>query len=182
MRLLHQDEGLKYYQLEIASEVDKINIAEEDKGFDFFHGLGMVGYKRAFKMWLRKFPRPVLIVALKDRDVVGWDFVEEWGKDSREGLPVHVLRAIEVLPEFRKKGIGKALVILSLKLIPGYLITKPMTPDAERFFKKIGFKSPKDFKEPPVDLSKNPKYMIFPIYKKYILINDFDQTSGSNRM
>ncbi len=174
MRLLHQDGCCAYYQLEMASEVEKIDIPEEEDGFDFFHGLGIVGYDRAFKMWLRKFPRPILIVAMKDKRIVGWIFVEEWPQDSREGMPVYVLRAIEVLPEERRKKIGRTLVILALRETTGYLITKPLTPEGERFFESVGFMSPKDFKEPPVDLSKHPKYLIFPIYKRDILVRDLD--------
>ena len=174
MRLLYENSGHRYFQLDTPSEVDKIDIPEEEGGFDFFHSLGIVGYDKAFKMWLRKFPRPILIVAMKDRGLVGWSFVEEWGKDSKDGMPVHVLRAIEVLPELRGKGIGRNLVILSLKSTPGYLITKPLTKEAERFFKSIGFMGVEEFKTPPIDLTKHPKYMIFPVYKRDILIKDFD--------
>jgi GNAT superfamily N-acetyltransferase len=180
LKTLYEDRECKYNQLENAREIDNIDIPENEDGFDFFHGLGIVGYKLAFKMWLRKFPRPILIAAMKDRQVIGWAFVEEWG-DSENEQPVHVLRAIEVLPDFKGKGIGRTLVVLSVKMVPGYLITKPMTNEAERFFKKIGFMRVEEFKKPPVDLSKNPKYMIFPIYKKDILISSLNQTSGSRR-
>lgn len=167
----------------MASEVDKFEILEEDGGFDFFHGLGIIGYSKAFKMWLRRFPRPILIVAVDKKKVLGWIYVEEWTEGSEEGMPVQVLRAIEVLPELRKKKIGANLVMLSLKEISGYMITKPLTHEAEIFFKKIGFMDPKEFKKPPVDLSKHPKYLILPVYKRDILVKDFEaQTMGSSRM
>jgi len=173
LRLLYKNK-YQYYQLERANDVEKINIPEEEGGFDFFHGLGIVGYDKAFKMWLRKFPRPILIVAIKDNRVVGWIFVEEWPNDSKEGAPVHVLRAIEVLPDERRKRIGYTLVILTLKETIGYLITKPLTEEAEKFFRKIGFMSPDEFRNPPVDLTKHPKYMIFPVYKRDFVIKDLE--------
>jgi GNAT superfamily N-acetyltransferase len=174
LRLLHENKYCRYYRLEIASEVDKIDIPEEDEGFDFFHGLGIVGYDKAFKMWLRKFPRPILIVALRDRKVIGWTFIEDWGQSSTEGLPVYVLRAIEVLPEERRKKIGRTLVTLAILETTGYLITKPLTPEAERFFKSIGFMSREEFTKPPIDLTKSPNYLIFPIYKRDVAIRDFE--------
>ncbi len=183
MRFLHEDNCCSYYRLEVASEVDKLDIPEEDGGFDFFHGLGIIGYPKAFKMWLRRFPRPILIIASEKSRILGWVYVEEWGNTSRDGRTIHVLRAIEVLPELRKSGIGFKLVILALKEITGYMITKPLTEDAEVFFKKIGFMESAEFRKPPLDLSKHPKYLILPIYKRDMLVKDFEsaQTSGSSR-
>ncbi len=182
MRLLYKNELCAYYRLEIAREVDKLEVLEEDKGFDFFHGLGIIGYPKAFKMWLRRFPRPILIVALDKKRVLGWVYVEEWTEDSEEGMPVHVLRAIEVLPELRNKKMGAILVMLSLKEISGYMITKPLTDEAKTFFKKMGFMEPKEFKKQPVNLSKHPKYLILPVYKRDMLVKDFEaQTSASRR-
>jgi len=177
-----KDGEISYMKLENAREVEKLEIPEEEGGFDFFHGLGIIGYKKSFKMWLRKFPRPILILALDKMEVLGWIYMEEWGETSIEGMPVHVLRAIEVLPEFRNRGIGGTLVVLSLKEISGYVITKPLTGQADKFFRRMGFLGPEEFKKEPVDLSKHPKYLILPIYERDVLVKDFENhTSGSKR-
>ena len=149
-----------------------MNIPEEEGGFDFFHGLGIIGYQQAFKMWLRKFPRPILIVAEKDAAVIGWAYIEEWNETSREGMPVYVLRAIEVHPEYRRKGIGRKLLILGLKEVSGYMIAKPLTSEGERFFRSIGFKSADEFRRTPVDISKQPNYLILPLYIREKVINE----------
>ncbi len=125
-------------------------------------------------MWLRRFPRPILIIASKKNKILGWVYVEEWGNTSSDGSTIHVLRAIEVLPGLRNRKIGFKLVLLALKEITGYMITKPLTEEAEVFFKKIGFMEPGEFRKPPLDLSKHPKYLILPIYKRDMLVKDFE--------
>ena len=181
MRVVYRTDGISFSCLERAGEVDNLDIPEEEDGFEFFHGLGIIGYRQAFKMWLRKFPRPILMVALDNHTVKAWIYVEEWGEGSKDGMPVYVLRAIEVLPSLRRQGLGYKMLVLAMKETSGYMITKPLTEEAKDFFKKAGFLEPSEFRRAPIDLSKHPKYLIIPLYKKDKLIRDFSQTSGSSR-
>ncbi len=169
--------GISYRKLESAREVEKLDIPEEEGGFDFFHGLGIIGYEQAFKMWLRRFPRPILIVAVSSGSLVGWTYVEEWPESSMDGRPVHVLRAIEVHPDFRRKGIGSTLMVLALKEIIGYMILKPLTEEGKSLFRGMGFKAAEEFRRAPVDLSKQPNYLILPPYKREKIINEFSSRS-----
>ena len=168
-----KDGEISYMKLENAREVEKLEIPEEEGGFDFFHGLGIIGYEAAFKMWLRKFPRPIVLVAISSGITIGWTYVEEWNEVSRDGMSVYVLRAIEVHPDFRRKGVGKTLLILALREIVGYLILKPLTEEGRKLFKNIGFKEPSEFRRSPVDVSKQPNYLILPLYIREKIIRDF---------
>jgi GNAT superfamily N-acetyltransferase len=167
---------LVFYKFEEASEVNKFRILGVDDGrfsgggFEFFRGLGIIGYEKTFKIWLRKFPRPVFIAAVRGTDVVSWVFLEEWEMPAYDGMAVWVLRAIETLPSLRKKKIGYRLLILAAQQCFGYLITKPLTPEADKFFRDAGFMSTHEFKKPPLDLSKHPGHLILPPYRKSRLL------------
>ena len=175
MKELLSREGISYFKMENAREVDKIEIPEDEGGFDFFHGLGIIGYDQAFKMWLRKFPRPILIVAMQDSIVVGWVYLEDWNDVAHDGMPVYVLRAIEVHPEFRRKHVGCTLLMLALKEMNGYVIAKPLTPQGENFFRSAGFKAPQEFRKVPVDVSKQPNYLILPPYMREKIIKRLEE-------
>jgi hypothetical protein len=169
---------LIFYKFEDASDISKFHIVgiEEGRfsggGFEFFRGLGIIGYEKTFKIWLRKFPRPVFIAATKGHTIVSWVFIEEWLEEpALDGMAVWVLRAIETIPPERQRKIGYRLVILGAQQSVGYLITKPLTPEAERFFRKAGFMSPKEFRKPPMDLTGHPGYLILPPYKKSELLD-----------
>ena len=171
---------LIYYKLEDASEIGKFRIVGMEDGrfsgggFEFFRGLGIIGYEKTFKIWLRKFPRPIFIAAVKGHDIVSWVFLEEWEDVAMDGMAVWVLRAIETLPPMRKKKIGYKLLILSAQQCVGYLVTKPLTPEAGKFFRGAGFLNPKEFKKPPFDLTRHPGYLIMPPYKKAMLLEKLD--------
>ncbi len=178
MKELAKGGDLIFYKFEEASEIEKFRIrgVEDGRfsggGFEFFRGLGIIGYEKTFKMWLRKFPRPIFIAGVKGNDVVSWIFIEEWLEESAlDGMAVWVLRAIETIPPERRKKIGYRLVLLGAQQSVGYLITKPLTPEAERFFRTTGFMSPKEFKKPPIDLSRHPGHLILPPYKKNELLS-----------
>ncbi len=175
MKELLSREDISYYKLESPREVDKIDIPEEEGGFDFFHGLGIIGYDQAFKMWLRKFPRPVLIIAVQRNTVVGWVYVEEWNEVAYDLMPVYVLRAIEIHPDFRRMHIGCTLLMLVLKETNGYVIAKPLTSEGESFFKEAGFKSADDFRKVPLDISKQPKYLILSPYMRDRIIDKLNK-------
>ena len=151
-------------------------------GFEFFRGLGIIGYRNTFKMWLRKFPRPIFIVAVKGRNIVSWVFIEEWDDIARDGSSVWVLRAIETIVPLRKTKIGHRLLMLGAKHSVGYLITKPLTPEASRFFQRAGFMELAEFRKPPVDLSRNPGYMILPPFKKNKLVEGIQRFFAPHQM
>jgi GNAT superfamily N-acetyltransferase len=165
--------GFIYSKLEDPQEVDAFVVRSEyEDGFDFFRGLGIIGYSKTFKMWLRKFPRPIFIVAVDNREIISWAYVEEWEEVAKDGASVYVLRAIETLPRLRSKKIGYKLMLLILKQTTGYLLVKPLTPEGERFFKELGFQEEDEFTNPPIDLSKHSGYLILPPYKRKDLIKD----------
>jgi hypothetical protein len=171
-----------YVKLEEASEVSSYRIVGEDVetrfaggGFDFFRGLGIIGYEKTFKIWLRKFPRPVFIVAVEGTSIVSWVFVEEWPETASDGSPVYVLRAIETIPSLRKRRIGLRLLMLGLQQTVGYMVTKPLTHDAERFFMRAGFMNEKELKRPAIDLSRHPGYLVLPPFKKMALLADMER-------
>lgn len=167
-----------YLKLEGASEVDRYRIAGLEEGdiqtggFEFFRGLGIIGYGKTFKMWLRKFPRPIFIVAVKANNLISWVFIEEWDDVAYDGSSVWVLRAIETIVPLRKNKIGYRMLLLGAKNCVGYIITKALTEDATRFFKRAGFMEINEFRKSPVDLSHNPGYLILPPYRKKQMLED----------
>src|SRR5881397_2034415 len=64
MRELAREGGFAYVQFEASADIDRVQVrgVETDPGgFEFFRGLGIVGYSRTFKAWLRHFPRPLFL-------------------------------------------------------------------------------------------------------------------------
>ena len=175
LKELWKDNSYVYQKLEHPNEIDNFSIRgieNEEGGFDFFKGLGIIGYPSTFKAWLRKFPRPIFLVASKNKEVVSWVFVEEWEDAGRDGFPVYVLRAIETLPELRGRKIGFRLFLLVLKETAGHIITKPLTPKAKKFFKGMGFLEENEMNRPPIDLSHRSNYLVLPVHaRKEILEN-----------
>jgi GNAT superfamily N-acetyltransferase len=162
MRELARDAAYAYVKFEEPADIDRVQIrsAETDPdGFEFFRGLGIVGYAKTFKAWLRHFPRPVFLAALRDREVVAWVFLEEHGEPARDGNPVHILRAIETLPDLRGKRLGYRLLLLVLGQVTGYVLTKPLTKEARLFFVRAGFEDLEEEGHPPVEPRKFPGYV-----------------------
>ena len=178
---LAKSSDLVFYKLEDASEVNRFRIMGMEDGrfsgggFEFFRGLGIIGYEKTFKIWLRKFPRPIFIVAARTGDIVSWVFLEEWETSAADGMAIWVLRAIETLPSMRKKKIGFKLLILSVQQCVGYLVTKPLTPEASKFFMGAGFMEPAEFKKSPFDVSRHPGYLVLPPYRKAKLLERFGE-------
>jgi len=142
MRELAREGELTYVKFEEPADIDRVQVQGEETdphGFEFFRGLGIVGYARTFKAWLRHFPRPIFLAALREREVVSWVFLEEHGARARDGNPIYVLRAIETLPELRRKRLGYRLLLLVLAQVAGHVVTKPLTKDARTFFLRAGF-------------------------------------------
>ncbi len=141
------------------------------KEFEFFKQMGIIDYKGTFKAWLRKFPKPIFIVAMENDSIIGWVHIDEWGEGvARDGNPVYVLRAIETAPELRKRKIGYRLVLLGVYLTVGYMVVKPINQRAEVFFNRVGFKERNEFKNPPMELTKHPTYRILSMSKKQELL------------
>jgi hypothetical protein len=115
-------------------------------------------------------------MAVKDHKVVAWVYIDEWAEGvAQDGYPIYVLRAIETQSNLRKSKIGFRLVLLGLREIVGYMITKPITPLALKFFKKMGFKERDSFRNCPFELRKYPNYLILPAYVKKDLLDKTDQ-------
>ncbi len=169
MRELARDGSYAYVRFEESADVDRVQIrsAETDpEGFEFFRGLGIVGYARTFKAWLRHFPRPVFLAALRDREVVSWAFLEESADPAKDGNPVWILRAIETLPELRRKRIGYRLLLLALGQIAGHVVTKPLTKEARAFFLRAGFADLATDERPPVEPTRFAGYVAMPPHRR----------------
>lgn len=162
MRILASDSTNLYIQMEESLDIDTYQVRTQEthpEGFEFFRGLGIVGYERTFKLWLRKFPRPVFLAAVRGREMLSWIFVEESTEPARDGFPVFVLRAVETLPGLRRRKIGYRLLLLACAQVTGYLLVKPLTRDAHRFFSQAGFSELEGMPQPPVPPSRVPGYL-----------------------
>lgn len=150
------DGGIRFFKLRYPHELDKLKIGS----FDYFNThLGMSDYMGNFSSWLKR-QSVTLIVGIDDVTVVGWVMTERWNQNAKDGRSVHVLRGIEVSPSISRKGIGKALFLLSFKACSGHMLTKPVNPIAKAFFMSLGFQEPA--KNCPVDLSSYPGYLFLP--------------------
>ncbi len=130
--LLAEDSDQKYYLIEEAPEVDRFKIGD----FSFFHLYGIFDYSETFKIWMRRFPRPVLIFAIREDHVISFIYIDPW-----EEIPfiANVLRAQETVERYRGKRIGYKMFLLGAALSPEYLITKPLTDKARIFYTRLGF-------------------------------------------
>ncbi|UCE73693.1 MAG: GNAT family N-acetyltransferase [Methanomassiliicoccales archaeon] len=160
-----------FFKVESADDVDKFEIglaqAKSESEFGFFKGLGMVDYSKTFKTWLREFPRPIFIVAVKENSIVAWVYITDWKSFSKDGDSIYVLRAIETLERFRSRKLGFRLLVLGLNQTAGFMITKPLNEKSEAFFRKAGFMAENEFKRCPIDLSRHHGYLMLPPFKKY---------------
>lgn len=169
LKLLAKQGNVSFIQLDNPMDIDKFKLQD----FEFFKQMGIIDYKETFKAWLRKFPKPIFIVASTEEAIIGWIHIDEWGEGfARDGNPIYVLRAIETVPNLRKRKIGYRLVLLGLKVTVGYMVVKPINQRAEVFFKRIGFQERNKFKNPPIDLLKHPTYLILSMPTKYQLIKN----------
>ncbi|UCF08205.1 MAG: GNAT family N-acetyltransferase [Thermoplasmata archaeon] len=168
-----------FIKMEDVDDLDKFEIgfSEEEPGgeFGFFKGLGMVDYSKAFKTWLREFPRPIFILAVKEKTIIAWVYITSFEETPITGDSIYVLRAIETLPKFRSRKLGFRLLILGLNQTSGYMITKPLNAKAEQFFKNAGFMSEDEFRHLPFDLSRYHGYLILPPFKKQKILGDSSQ-------
>ena len=171
MKLLAKHQRIEFYQVETPADIEQSKLED----FEFFKQMGIINYKETFKAWLRKFPKPIFIVAMQDGWILGWIHIDDWGEGAaRDGNPVYILRAIETVPKLRKRKIGYRLVLLGVQLIVGYMVVKPINQRAEVFFKRLGFKEKSEFKHPPMDLTKHPTYRILSMSKKQILLQNLN--------
>ena len=169
MKTLMRLEDYIYYQLEEPEDIDKFEV----EGFEFFKGLGIIDYKRTFKAWLRKFPKPLFLVVVRRNKLISWVHVDEWREGvAKDGNSINILRAIETLPEYRSRKIGFRLVLLSLQRTVGYMLTKPVSAKARQFFEEIGFKDEKSCSRCPVDLSRHSGYLVLSLIDKGIFLRE----------
>lgn len=169
IELAYYDNGLSFSKLEYPYELDKLKIGK----FEYFNKhLGMSDYMGNFSSWLKR-PSVTLIVGINDIMIVGWVMTERWKQNAKDARPIYVLRAIEVSPAIARKGIGKALFLLSFKVCPGHMLTKPVNSIAKAFFLSLGFQEPG--KNCPVDLSSYPGYLFLPeVYDFKTIPDDFN--------
>ena len=169
MRELARDGSYAYVKFEESADVDRVQIRSvetDPEGFEFFRGLGIVGYARTFKAWLRHFPRPIFLAALRDREVVSWAFLEQNADPAKDGNPVWILRAIETRPELRRKRIGYRLLLLELTQVAGHVLTKPLTKEARAFFVRAGFSELETDARPPVEPRRFAGYVALPPHRR----------------
>ncbi len=169
MRELARDDPYVYVKLEESADVDRVQIRSvetDPDGFEFFRGLGIVGYAKAFKAWLRHFPRPIFLAALREREVVAWAFFEEHSEPAADGNPVWILRAIETRPELRGRRLGYRLLLLGLAQVTGHVVTKPLTKEARAFFVRAGFMDLVDDRHPPVEPRRFAGYLALPPHRR----------------
>ena len=169
MRELARDGAFAYVRFEESADVDRVQIRSvetDPEGFEFFRGLGIIGYGRTFKAWLRHFPRPVFDAALREREVVSWAFIEEHSEPARDGNPVYILRAIETLPELRGRRLGYRLLLLGLAQVTGHVLTKPLTKEARAFFHRAGFSDLATDPRPPVEPRRFAGYVALPPHRR----------------
>ncbi len=153
--LARTDDGITFYKLEHAFELDKLNIGE----FSYFRKyLGMADYLANFKSWIKR-PAVVLILAISDNRVVGWTMNEKWSFSSSDGKLVYVLRGIEVSPQFARRGLGRNMFFLVSSVLVGHIVTKPVNKAARSFFESLFFTAPSCHS--PVNLGDYPGYLIF---------------------
>lgn len=175
LETLRRHRGWRCIQLSQPEEIDRFRINEAGREtFSLLKELGMPDYKRTFKIWLRKFPRPIFIVCVDEKEILAWAYTEEWKDSANDGEPVYVLRAIEISEDIRGRRLGYRLLLLICNLTPGYLITKPINEDARRFFLRYGFIEKDDFDRDPIDLRTHPDYLVLPPFKKKKLLEDMD--------
>lgn len=154
------DDGITFYKLEHAFELDKLKIGE----FSYFRKyLGMADYLANFRSWLKR-PTVALVLAMSGNMVVGWSMNEKWSSPSTDGRPVYVLRGIEVSPQLARKGMGKCMFFLISKVLIGHIITKPVNSTAKQFFESMNFEEP--VYSSPVHLTDHPGYLILNEDKK----------------
>ena len=169
MRELARDGPYVYVKFEESADVDRVQIRSvetDPEGFEFFRGLGIVGYARTFKAWLRHFPRPIFLAALREREVVSWAFIEQHSEPAADGNPVWILRAIETLPELRGRRLGYRLLLLGLAQVTGHLLTKPLTKEARAFFLRAGFSDLAEDRSPPVEPRRFAGYVALPPHRR----------------
>jgi hypothetical protein len=169
----------KFHKLENVDDIDKFELGLSESqpadNFEFFKGLGMVDYLKSIKTWLREFPKPIFIIAVKENSIVAWVYINGWKEPSKDGDSIYVLRAIETLSRFRSRKLGFRLLVLGLHETSGYMVTKPINEKAERFFRETGFMSENEFKRCPIDLTSHHGYLILPPFKKYVILKDAPQ-------
>ena len=160
------DDGITFYKLEHAFELDKLTIGE----FTYFRKyLGMSDYLSNFQSWLKR-PTVVLVVAVKDNTVLGWSMNEKWSTPASDGRPTYVLRGIEVSPKLARTGMGKKIFCFISGILVGHIITKPVNKVAKLFFESLDFVE-STYKS-PVDLGNYPGYLILEESRKKFVACD----------
>jgi len=178
MEKISSFQDIQFVKFTRAEDIDRLDI----EGFSFFKGFGIIDYHETFKAWLRKFPRPIFLGAVKSKELIGWVYIDEWKEGtSTDGNSIYVLRAIETRPVSRGKRIGSKMVVLGLQQTVGYMIVKPVNPEAEKFFIKNGFTDFRKMSYCPVNLERHPGYFILTPAKKKAIIKKFNELDWQSK-
>jgi hypothetical protein len=157
------EDGITFYKLEHAFELDKLTIGE----FTYFRKyLGMSDYLSNFQSWLKR-PTVVLVVAVRDNTVLGWTMNEKWSTPAKDGRPTYVLRGIEVSPRLARTGMGKKIFGFISGILVGHIITKPVNKVAKLFFESLNFVEPTY--SSPLNLGNYPGYLILEESRKTVV-------------
>jgi GNAT superfamily N-acetyltransferase len=184
LKTLMRMEDYEFCHVEDPQDIEHLSV----DGFEFFKGLGIIDYRKTFMAWLRKFPKPLFFVVIQKDRIISWVHVDEWRHGvAKDGNAINILRAIETLPSYRSRKIGYRLVFLALQHTVGYMITKPVSPAAKRFFRDIGFKEEKEFRSCPIDMSAHPGYLVLTLSDKRDFVREFSRkylgnNSNSNNL
>ncbi len=137
------------------------------KGLGYFkRALGMSDYLERFQSWIAR-EGPLFLGCLVDNALVGWCMFERWEKNDKDDTPIYVLRMIEVSREHRKQHIGISLMTLVFHIAPGHIVTRPLSKNAEQFFRHLGFIRPPDNAQ--IDFRDKYGYLLLPSAVKHAL-------------
>ena len=125
----------RYVVFERSREVQNLSL----QGLGYFKRvLGMSDYLGSFRSWIER-RDPVLVGCLSEAELLGWCMFEPWERSDRDRTPIFLLRTIEVGARHRGQGMGRHLMDLVFRLVPGHIITHPLSTAAQRFFEHLWF-------------------------------------------
>lgn len=139
MEVLGKHEGIVYSVL-TYSDIDRLYI----QGFEFFRTMGVSDYRLIFRIWCSKpsiYSASLYGAVAQDKELVGWCYIDIFeGGSAKDTTLIHIIRGIEIKPQWQGKGIAGRLLAISTKDIMGYVFVKPITPRAKEFWEHFGFK------------------------------------------
>lgn len=156
----------KYVLFERPREVQYLSL----EGLGYFEkALGMGDYLKSFQGWIER-QDSTFLGCIDDNSLIGWCMFEQWEKWDQDRTPIFVLRTIEVRTSDRGKKVGLNLVRLMALVVPGHIVTRPLSINAKDFFEHIGFISPPQ--DVQIDFRDKYGYLLLPSVVKRELANN----------